>query len=142
MKPQESIIEMTNRLNVLLTNLKKLGKHYSKEEINTKIQRILPKKDWKSRVTSIEEAHDLSKLSIEILIGKLLTHELTLKQRKYEKEEKDEKKKIALKGSQDASNDESLVDSSEEDDEIAMITRTFKKLLRRKKFSRQREQKE
>ena len=56
MKPQESITEMTSRLNALLTTLKKLGKFFTKEEINNKILRILPKKDWESRITSIEEA--------------------------------------------------------------------------------------
>ena len=98
MKPQESITEMTYRLNALLTTLKKLGKHYSKDEVNIKILRVQPKKDWESRVTSIEEAHDLSKLATDILIGKLLIHKLTLKQREEEKVEKGEKKKgIALK---------------------------------------------
>ena len=72
---------MTNRLNALITALKKLEKHFSKEEVNNKILRILPKKDWESRVTSIKEAQDLLTLSTDILIGKLLTHELTLKQR-------------------------------------------------------------
>ena len=51
MKPHESITEMTNRLNALLTTLKKLEKHFSNEEVNNKILRILPKKDWESRVT-------------------------------------------------------------------------------------------
>ena len=32
-KPQESITEMTNHLNALLTTLKKLGKHYSKRRL-------------------------------------------------------------------------------------------------------------
>ena len=41
MKPQESITEMTNRLNALLTILKKLGKYFIKEEVNNKILRIL-----------------------------------------------------------------------------------------------------
>ena len=40
-------------------------------------------------MTSTEEAQDLSELSTDILIGKLLTHELTIKQREGEKEEKD-----------------------------------------------------
>ena len=75
---------MTNRLNALLTTLRKLGKHYSKEDVNTKILRVLPKNDWESRVTSIEESHDLSKLSTDILIGKLLTHELILRQSEEE----------------------------------------------------------
>ena len=44
-KPHESIIEMTNRLNALLTTLKKLGKYFFKEEVNNKILRILHKKN-------------------------------------------------------------------------------------------------
>ena len=48
MKPQVSIAEMNNHLNAFLTTLKKLEKHFSKEEVNNKILRILPKKDWKS----------------------------------------------------------------------------------------------
>ena len=56
MKPHESIGEMTNRFNALLTTLRKLGKYFSTEEVNNKILRILPKKDWESRVTSIEKA--------------------------------------------------------------------------------------
>ena len=100
MKPQESITEMTNCLNALVTTLKKLVKIFTKEEVNNKILRILPKKDWESRVTSIEEAQDLATLSIDVVIGKLLTHELTIKQRGEEQVEKEEKKKgIALKAS-------------------------------------------
>ena len=46
-----------------------------------------------------------------------------------------------MKAIQEASEDESLVDSSDDDDEIAMITRRFKKFLKRKSFSRQRDNK-
>ena len=59
MKPHKSITEMINHLNALLTTLKKLKKYFSNEEVNNKILKILPKKDWESRVTSIEEAQDL-----------------------------------------------------------------------------------
>ena len=79
MKPQESITEMTKLLNALITTLKKLGKHLTKEEVNNKILRILPKKDWESRFTSIDEAQDLATFSTDVLIRKLLTHELTIK---------------------------------------------------------------
>ena len=72
---------MTNRLNALVTTLKKLGKIFTKEEVNNKILKVLPKKDWESRVTSIEEAQDLTTLPTNVLIGKLLTHELIIKQR-------------------------------------------------------------
>ena len=42
MNPQESITEMTNHLNALITTLRKLGKLFTKEEVNNKILRILP----------------------------------------------------------------------------------------------------
>ena len=61
MNPHDSITKMINHLNALLITLKKRGKHYSREEVNTKIPRVLSKKDWKLRITSIEEAHDLFK---------------------------------------------------------------------------------
>ena len=97
-KPNETITDMTNRLNALVTTLRKLGKPFTKEEVNNKILRILSKKDWESRVTSIEEVQDLANLPTDVLIGKLLTHELSIKQRGEEKIEKEDKKKaIALK---------------------------------------------
>ena len=100
MKPHEIITEMTNSLNGLVTTLRKLGKPFTKEEVNNKILRILPKKDWESRVTSIEEAQDLTNLPTNVLIGKLFTHELSIKQRGDEQIEKEDKRKIiALKAS-------------------------------------------
>ena len=84
MKLHESISDMTNRLNTLLTTLKKLGKHYLREEVNTKILRVLPNNNWESIVTSIEESYDLFKLSTDIFISKLLTYELTLRQKEEE----------------------------------------------------------
>ena len=73
--------------------MRKLGKYYSKEDVNTKILRVLTKKDWESKVTSIEESHDLSKILTDILIGKLLTHELTLRQRKKSNKAKKKRRK-------------------------------------------------
>ena len=67
-----------------------------------------------------------------MLIGKFLTHELTIKQRGEEQEEKEEKKKsIALKASQNYNEEENLEDSSDEDSKIAMLTRNFKKFMRK-----------
>ena len=137
MKPQESITEMINHLNALVTTLRKLGKLFTKEEVNNKILRILPKKDWESWVTSIEEAQDLATLLTGMLIRKLLTYELKIKQRGEEQVEKDEKKKgIALKASQVESEDENNEVSSDDDEEVAMLTRSFKKFLRKKHSSR------
>ena len=127
---------MTNRLNALVTTLRKLGKPFTKEEVNNKILRILPKKDWESRVTSIKEAQDLATLPTDELIGKLLTHELSIKQRGEEQVKKEDKKKaIALKSSQEAS-DKDPNKGSSDDDEIAMLTKNFNRFLKRKLPSR------
>ena len=67
-----------------------------------------------------------------MLIRKLLTYELTIKQSGKEQEEKEEKKKrIALKASQNDSEAENLEDFSDEDGKIFMLTRNFKKFLRK-----------
>ena len=72
-----------------------------------------------------------------MLIEKLLTHELVIKQRGEEQEEKKEKKKsIILKASQNNSKEKNLKDSSDEDSEIAMLIRNFKKFLRKQHTSR------
>ena len=87
-KPHEIITEMINFLNALVTTLRILGKPFTKEKVNNKILRILPKKDWKSRVTSIEEAQDLATLPTNVLIGKLLTHELKEKMSKKKRKKR------------------------------------------------------
>ena len=133
MKPNETITDMTNRLNALVTTLRKLGRPFSKEEVNNKILRILPKKYWESKVTSIEEAQDLANLQTDVLIGKLLTHELTIKQRGEEQIEKEDKRKtIALKASQEASVEDPNEGSSDDDVKIAMLTKNFNRFLKRK----------
>ena len=140
MKPHEIINEMTNRLNALITTLRKLGKPSTKKEVNNKILRILPKKNQESRVTSIEEAHDLANLATDVLIEKLLTHELSIKQRGEEQVEKEEKKKaMALKASQEVSEEKNNEGSSDDHIEISMLTRNFNRFLKRKHPSRTKE---
>ena len=72
-----------------------------------------------------------------MLIGKLLTHELTIKQRGEEKIEKEDKKKaIALKVSQETSDVDPNEDFSDDDVEIAMLTKNFNRFLKIKFPSR------
>ncbi|RVW55486.1 hypothetical protein CK203_075178 [Vitis vinifera] len=53
-----------------------------------KILRSLPKK-WETKVTAIQEAKDLTKLSLEELIGSLMTYEIELyNHRRVEENEK------------------------------------------------------
>ncbi|GAV86664.1 UBN2 domain-containing protein, partial [Cephalotus follicularis] len=105
-----------------------LNKCYTNSEMVRKILRCLPK-SWMPKVTAIKEAKDLNTLPLEDLLGSLMTHEMTIKNHEDDKEQdKEIKKVIAFKSS--------TVDSSEEenDDEIALITRRFKRFLAKKKF--------
>ena len=87
MESNETIDEMHNRFINFINPLSVLGKTFSNVEINSKILRSLPR-EWEAKRTTIEEAHDLSKMSKEELFGTLKTYEMVKKQNE------DSKKKI------------------------------------------------
>ena len=88
MKDFESIVEMFSRFMVIVNELEVLGKTYTEVEKVMKILRSLPKK-WKTKVTTIQEVKDLTKLSLEELIGSLMTYEIELQnQQRVEENEK------------------------------------------------------
>ena len=93
MQIDESIKDMFTRFTDITNNLKSLGKAYTNKEMMRKILRCLPKSKWGPKVTTIEEVQDLKKLEVDVLLGKLLTHEIHLK----EHEGNSSKKVIALK---------------------------------------------
>ena len=94
-----------------------------------KILRSLPKA-YQSKVAAIREARDLSKLLLEELMGSLITHEIMMRDHEKDEEEDKKKKIIALKSSIQEEEEE-LRDS--ELDDIALLTRKYKKYLRFKK---------
>lgn len=85
-------------------------------------------KSWKAKVTAIEKAKDLSKLCIKEMIGSLITHELQIMD---VLEDNDRKKKlIAFKliislGSKDSDQNS----NKEEDGDLVLISKKFKKIL-------------
>ena len=110
-----------------------------------RLLRSLPK-SWRSTVVAIREAKDLNKISLDEICGSLLTYEQEVNQidEKEKKELVDKKKGIALKTS---SKNEKLYKHSceDEDAEMAMIVRRYKKLafqrdqqMGRKNFKRDR----
>jgi len=141
MNENESITEMFTRFTNITNSLKGLGKEYSTSENVRKILRCLPK-NWEAKVTAIQEAKDLTKLSLEELIGSLMTHEITIKENMEDESKK--KKSIALKSItlEVDSEDEDVLD----EDDIAYFSRKYKNFIKRKKqfkknFSNQRESK-
>ncbi|GAV68733.1 LOW QUALITY PROTEIN: UBN2 domain-containing protein, partial [Cephalotus follicularis] len=118
----ESISDMFTCFTTIINSLKNLGKSYPNQELVRKILRCLPK-SWTPKVTAIEEAKDLSTLPLEQLIGSLMTHETIMKS--HEHVESKKKKSIALKASKEES-------ESDEDDDIVLISKQFKKFLKKK----------
>ena len=76
-KDFESIVEMFSRFMVMVNELESLGKTYTEVEKFMKILRSLPNK-WETKVMAIQEAKDLTKLSLEELIGSLMIYEIEL----------------------------------------------------------------
>ncbi|GJU75616.1 hypothetical protein Tco_1272686 [Tanacetum coccineum] len=102
-----------------------------------KFLRALPSK-WRSKVMAIEESKDLSKLSLDELVGNLKVYEVVLeKDLEIAKNKKEQYKSLALKARQVLS-DEDASSSDSNDEEYAMAIRDFKKFFRRRgKFVRQ-----
>ncbi|GAV76346.1 UBN2 domain-containing protein, partial [Cephalotus follicularis] len=114
---------MFTRFTTIVNSLKNLGKSYSNQELVRKILRCLPR-SWTPKVTAIEEAKDLSTLSLEQLLGSLMTHETPMKSHEHVDAKK--KKTIALKASREES-------ESDEGDDIILISKQFKKFLKSQK---------
>ena len=73
----------------------------------------------------------MNTLPLEELLGSLMTHELTMKQHT----EKEIRRKwiIALKSTAQKEEDTEKLDNSEEDEDLALITKKFRCFIRRKR---------
>ena len=126
-----TIKEMFTRFTDITNNLKSLGKTYTNEEMVRKILRCLPKNKWGPKVTAIEEAQDLKTLALDDLLGKLLTHEIHLKE---DEEEVQPKRGVAFKTTKEelqSSEDES---TESDEDSMAMIAAGHKKMFKSRRF--------
>ncbi|XP_042515258.1 uncharacterized protein LOC122089599 [Macadamia integrifolia] len=127
----ESITEMFTRFTDIVNSLRSLGKTYTNAENIRKILRALPTA-WRPKKTAIEEAKDLTKISLDYLLGSLQTHEVELKADKPTP--KNKIKTIALKTSQtieEVSDDEDDEEFNMEK-EISLITKKFNKFFKKK----------
>uniref|UniRef100_A0A2N9G8D6 DUF4219 domain-containing protein n=1 Tax=Fagus sylvatica TaxID=28930 RepID=A0A2N9G8D6_FAGSY len=99
------------------------------ENISEMSTRSLSKR-WEAKITTISEVRDLKVLTLDELFGSLMTYELELNT-KVEEEEVKPKKNFALKCSHhDHDNSE---EERDEEEKIALMTRNFKKFLKKKK---------
>ena len=86
---------------------------------------------WHTKATVIEESKDLTTLSLEELIGSLMTYEINVKRNE---EDLKKKKIIALKAVKDAksSSDEDELENSDDED-ITMLTLQVRKFFQKKR---------
>jgi len=88
MFPNESTTSTFTKMTTITNTLDALGRTCTSADIISKIFMSLPK-TWETKVTAIREAKYLTKLSLEELIGYLMTHEITME--KHEQKEKPKK---------------------------------------------------
>ena len=77
MDENETIIEIFTRFTGIINELNALGRIYANFNLVRKLLRCLSR-IWEAKVTAVQEAKDLSKLSLEELIGLLMTHDITM----------------------------------------------------------------
>ncbi|MQL97441.1 hypothetical protein Taro_030137 [Colocasia esculenta] len=129
MLPNENITQMYNRFSNIIVGLSSLGKILTNEETVRKILRSLTHV-WTPTVTAIEEAHDLTQLSIDKLIGTLMAHEINME--RFSESSSKKKMPNALKVA-DSSSSEDLKEKSDDSDDEAMLSRKLQIILAKKK---------
>ena len=117
MHDDESLSDVYTKLCDIANELFALGEKIPKTTLVRKIMKSIPDR-FSSKVIVIEEAKDLDSMKVEDLMGSFHAFVMILKQRTREKS-------IALKIVHEEE------DSSEEDndDELALLTKNFKKFL-------------
>ncbi|XP_075100665.1 uncharacterized protein LOC142176573 [Nicotiana tabacum] len=121
MKNGESIQDMHTRFTSIINELHSLGEVIPRNKLVRKILSILPS-SWVSKVNAITEAKDLQELTVDDLVGNLKTYEIKSNLDSERREPKKEKNTILKAESND---------SSEEDSDMAYLTKRFQKMVRR-----------
>ncbi|XP_031261281.1 uncharacterized protein LOC116119476 [Pistacia vera] len=125
MHDDETIADFRGRLCDVTNECFALGKIYIDAKLVRKVLCSLPKR-FMSKVTSIEECHDLDEMQLNELIGSLQTLELSLK-----RWDKKSGKGLVLKH-EVISKSPAYVDSSNiDDDEYALLAENFAKFLKK-----------
>ncbi|KAK0570926.1 hypothetical protein LWI29_008583 [Acer saccharum] len=116
MGEEDKFVDFQDKLLDIANQCQALGTPISGERLNWKILRSLPKR-FKAKVTAIEESKDVDVMSLDEFLGSLQTFEACMKP-------KAKNKGLALKVVKEAS-------SSNDDEEMALLVRKFRKFMRK-----------
>ncbi|MQM12322.1 hypothetical protein Taro_045237 [Colocasia esculenta] len=109
MQSGETITQMYSRFTDITNGLAGLGKTYEMGDMVRKILRSLLA-SWTPKVTAIEEANNLKRMSLEKLIGSLIAHEINIESLGESSSRR--KHSNALKVEEDASEEVSYCDGT------------------------------
>ncbi|KAK2417316.1 putative mitochondrial protein [Trifolium repens] len=126
MKDDENIQDFHLKLLDIGNSFEALGDKMSDEKLARKLLRSLPKR-FDMKVTAIEEAHDISSMKMDELVGSLQTFESVL-------DERGDKKNKSIAFVSNTEEEDNQSEDGEEDsiaDAIAMLGRQFNKVLKR-----------
>jgi hypothetical protein len=126
MLEEETFGEFYSKMSDLRNSMVSLGEPISDVKLIRKILRYLPER-FRIKVTTIEESNDLEEMKIEELVGSLQTYELSLPPvKKF--------KTIALKASKKKLEASSKDDSKDEEKDVAMLAKNFRRLMKDDRF--------
>ncbi|CAL9078853.1 unnamed protein product [Musa textilis] len=132
MKSSETIRDMYTQFTNVVNSLKVLGKFFSNFKLFNKILRSLSK-SGDPKVTAIQEAKDLNNFPLEELIGSLMTYEITCNaHEELENNLSKNMKDLTLRTHENHLRENSS-DDDNDDDDFALLTRKFKKFIKRNK---------
>ena len=123
MSDKETTMDMHTRFTHIPNELKSLEKSFTIEQLKKKILLLLPQ-SWEVKVTAIQEAKKMDEISLDELIRNLQTYELRKNSQAKEETRKDLGLALKVVESDDSDLDEEV---------MAIITRTFKKFVKKAK---------
>ncbi|MQL99129.1 hypothetical protein Taro_031847 [Colocasia esculenta] len=132
MLPNENITQMYNRFSSIEVGLSSLGKNLSDEETVRKILRSLTV-SWTPKVTAIEDAHDLTKFSIDKLIGSLMAYEINMKRLSESSSKKKCTNALKVAAAPSTSSSSSSKIAGSEDSDVDEVLSKLQKILKKKK---------
>ncbi|XP_059669264.1 uncharacterized protein LOC132314412 [Cornus florida] len=129
MEEDETFSEFYMKLNHIVSGLRNLGKKVTDKKINKKILRSLPER-FKIKVETLQATQNITTMQVDEVVGHIKNYEMKY----YGNSLKP--KDLALKASKsDSSKSKVRYDSESSEDEIALITRKLRNLIKSEKMN-------
>ncbi|MQM00152.1 hypothetical protein Taro_032883 [Colocasia esculenta] len=136
----ETITQMYSRFTDITNGLARLGKMYNTRDMVRKILRSLPSQ-WTPKVIAIEEANDLTTMSLEKLIGSLMAHEINMERLSESSFKKKFTNAFKVIAAPSTSSSASSKNAGSKDSDVDDVLPKLQRILKKKKNESRRIQK-